>query len=113
MNISLFLSHSLLMRLALTLALSSLLIPTTINRRDTILKVLKEVDPSYGSCATSVIAIVKKELKNSFGFDLSSRFLVQDSLDIKGVSKAKLGSEFILFNGLFVLTMNGDNQIGT
>ena len=98
-----YLSFSLslsLMRLALTLTLSSLLIPITINRRDTILKVLKEVDPSYGSCATSVIAIVKKELKNSFGFDLSSRFLVQDSLDIKGVSKAKLGSEFILFNGL-------------
>ena len=55
------------------------------------------MDPTYGNCATNVIAIVKTELKNSFGYDLSSKFSVQDT-SVKGASKT--GAEFILFNGL-------------
>ena len=55
------------------------------------------MDPTYGNCATNVIAIVKTELKNSFGYDLSSKFSVQDT-SVKGAPKT--GAEFILFNGL-------------
>ncbi len=70
------------------------------HRKDTILKVLKDVDPSYGSCATSVVAICKKELKKSFGYDLSSRFTAQEPTEVKGASRASTSTEFILFNGL-------------
>ena len=54
------------------------------------LKVLKEIDPTYSSCANNVLQIVKVELKNTFGYNLSSN---ADPLVPKG-------TEFIVFNGL-------------
>jgi hypothetical protein len=60
-------------------------------RKDTITKVLKDIDPTYGAVANSVLKVVKEELKENFGYSLTCR---------ADPTIAKESNEFVLFNAL-------------
>lgn len=54
------------------------------------LKILKDVDPTYSSVANSVLKEVKTELKNTFGYNVTTR----------ADPRQKNEGEFIVFNSL-------------
>lgn len=59
-------------------------------RKADVLKILKEIDPTYSAVANSVLKVVKGELKNTFGYNVTTR----------ADPRTKNDSEFILFNSL-------------
>ena len=59
-------------------------------RKADVLKVLKEIDPTYSAISNSVLQIVKRELKNTFGYYVT----------VKADPTNKNDGEFIVFNAL-------------